>query len=455
MSILASSSSLRLVTRILIAFAWCCCFGWFPGTTFPSYAHEAPPLSISELVRSVRPSVVSIYMRGLLNPAQSTTASSGLPKIYEQVGTGSIVSADGYIVTNKHVVNNAYHVEVTLYDGTHVRAEVVAVARNFDLAVLKIDKTGLAPVKIGDSDQLKVGETVIAIGNPLGLKQTVSVGVVSALHRVMGFGDFDDLIQTDAAINPGNSGGPLFNVRGEVVGVNQAIYTIGEAKGSIGLGFAITSNEAYTVIELLRSTGTDQGVLGVSVQTLTPDLATASSSSSVAGVLITDVLPESAASKVGLKVGDIISKFAGEVIDDTSELNRLVAVSAKTTKSLSYEREGKEITVSVFIPEVSEPTIIRGQLPAPEIKSTRDAGLVLSSNEDGDVLVTSVVEDSVADVTGFKAGDKVLAVQNANVGKISDFNAAIGAAIANRLGGVRVLVSGRKGRRWVYLALGD
>jgi serine protease Do len=308
---------------------------------------------------------------------------------------------------------------------------------------------------MGDSDQVKVGETVIAIGNPLGLKQTVSVGVVSALHRVMGFGDFDDLIQTDAAINPGNSGGPLFNTIGEVVGVNQAIYTIGEAKGSIGLGFAITSNEAQTVVELLRSTSADQGVLGVSVQTLTPDLASASSSPSVAGVLVTEVLPGSAAAKAGMEPGDIITKFGDEMIDDTSALNRLVAVSAKTTKSLSYERDGKQVTLSVFIPEVSEPTIIRGQLPPPAIKSTRDAGLVLSSNEDGDVLVTSVVEDSVADVTGFKAGDKVLAVQKANVTKTSDFNAVIGAAIANKLGGVRVLVSGRKGRRWVYLALAD
>jgi serine protease Do len=394
-------------------------------------------------------------MRGLLNPDQSTTGRSGPPKIYEQVGTGFIVAADGYIVTNKHVVNNAYHVEVTLYDGTHVHAEVVAVARNFDLAVVKIDKAGLTPVKMGDSDQVKVGETVIAIGNPLGLKQTVSVGVVSALHRVMGFGDFDDLIQTDAAINPGNSGGPLFNTIGEVVGVNQAIYTIGEAKGSIGLGFAITSNEAQTVVELLRSTSADQGVLGVSVQTLTPDLASASSSTSVAGVLVTEVLPGSAAAKAGMEPGDIITKFGDEMIDDTSALNRLVAVSAKTTKSLSYERDGKQVTLSVFIPEVSEPTIIRGQLPPPAIKSTRDAGLVLSSNEDGDVLVTSVVEDSVADVTGFKAGDKVLAVQKANVTKTSDFNAVIGAAIANKLGGVRVLVSGRKGRRWVYLALAD
>jgi serine protease DegQ len=172
-------------------------------------------------------------------------------------------------------------------------------------------------------------------------------------------------------------------------------------------------------------------------------------------VLVTEVLIESAASKVGLKQGDIITKFGGEVIDDTSELNRLVAVSAKTTKSLSYERDGKEMTVSVLIPEVSEPTIIRGELPAPEIKSTKDAGLVLSSNEDGDVLVTSVVENSVAGVTGFKTGDKVLAVQNENVTKISDFNTAIGVAIANNVGGVRVLISGPKGRRWLYLALAD
>jgi serine protease Do len=380
MSFLTPWFSLRFVTRSLRTG---CCFALFAASIPASYGHEATPLTVSELVRSVRPSVVSIYMRGLLNPGQPTTSTSGPPKIYEQVGTGSIVSADGYVVTNKHVVNNAYHVQVTLYDGTHVAAEVLAVARNFDIAVLKLDKTGLTPVTMGDSDQLKVGETVIAIGNPLGLKQTVSVGVVSALHRVMGFSEFDDLIQTDAAINPGNSGGPLFNVRGEVVGVNQAIYTIGEAKGSIGLGFAITSNEARKVVELLRSTTTDQGVLGASVQTLTPDLASASSSGSVVGVLVTEVLPESAASKAGLKHGDIITKFGGETIDDTSELNRLVAVSAKTTKSLSYERDGKEMTISVLIPEVSEPTIIRGELPAPEIKSTKDAGLVLSSNEDG------------------------------------------------------------------------
>ena len=135
-------------------------------------------------------------------------------------------------MTNKHVVSNAYHVEVTLYDGAHVNAKIVGVARNFDLAVLKIDKPGLTPATIGDSDQLKVGETVIAMGTPLGLQQTVSVSVVSALHRVMGFSDFDDLIQTDAAINPGNSGGPLFNIKGEVVGINQAIYTVGSEKGS-------------------------------------------------------------------------------------------------------------------------------------------------------------------------------------------------------------------------------
>ena len=255
------------------------------------------------------------------DPEQSITANSGPPKVYEQVGTGSILTADGYIVTNKHVVRNAYHVEVTLYDGAHVNAKIVGVARNFDLAVLKVEKPGLTPATIGDSDQLKVGETVIAMGTPLGLQQTVSVGVVSALHRVMGFSDFDDLIQTDAAINPGNSGGPLFNIKGEVVGINQAIYTVGSEKGSIGLGIAIPTNEARNVIRLLVSNTTDRGLLGVSIQTLTPDLATASSSDSVAGVIVTDVLPNSAASKAGLQQGDIITKLGGEVINDTSKLH--------------------------------------------------------------------------------------------------------------------------------------
>ena len=207
---IAHSVSLRPLTRIIAA--CCCCFALLAVSTSTSYAHENTSLVVSELVNSVRRSVVSIYMRGLLNP-QQTANPSGPPTISEQVGTGLIVTPEGHIVTNKHVVNNAYHVEVTLYDGTHVHAEVVAVARNFDLAVLKIDKTGLTPVTMGDSDHVKVGETVVAIGNPLGLKQTVSVGVVSAVHRNMGFSDFDDLIQTDAAINPGNSGGPALQQR--------------------------------------------------------------------------------------------------------------------------------------------------------------------------------------------------------------------------------------------------
>jgi serine protease Do len=343
-------SAFRLLTRNT-AIAACCC--WFVLlSTSSSYAHENTSLVVTELVDTVRRSVVSIYMRGLVNSAEATHPS-GPPMVSEQVGTGLIVTPEGHIVTNKHVVDNAYHVEVTLYDGTLVHAQVVAVARNFDLAVLKIDKTGLTPITMGDSDQVKVGETVVAIGNPLGLKQTVSVGVVSAVHRNMGFSDFDDLIQTDAAINPGNSGGPLFNSVGEVIGINQAIYTIGNGKGSIGLGFAISINEARYMIDHLRTTSTpDQGFLGVSVQRLTPDLASASSSTNIEGVLVTEVLPGSAASDAGLQEGDIIRKLGLEIIDDTDDLNRIVAASANVTKNLSYERDGKEITVLCSLPRV-------------------------------------------------------------------------------------------------------
>src|SRR3954454_21496967 len=376
-----------LLTRTLRMAAWCCCF-LFVVTTSTSYAHENTSLVVTELVNTVRRSVVSIYMRGLLDPESHSEPAA----ISEQVGTGLIVTPDGYVVTNKHVVHNAYHVEVTLYNGTLVKAEVVAVARNFDLAVLKIDKAGLSPVTMGDSDQVKVGETVVAIGNPLGLKQTVSVGVVSAVHRNMGFSDFDDLIQTDAAINPGNSGGPLFNSVGEVIGINQAIYTVGDAKGSIGLGFAISINEARYMIDHLRATSSpDQGFLGVSIQRLTPDLAAASSSPSIEGVLVTEVLPDSPAWHAGLKQGDIITKFGDEVIDDTDDLNRIVAASSNVVKNLSYERDGKESTVSIFIPETTEPTIIRGQLAPPVIKSIKDAGLEVRSSDKSDVLVSSVL----------------------------------------------------------------
>jgi S1-C subfamily serine protease len=173
----------RLLTRKSVIAA-CCCWFVLLGTSTP-YAHENTSLVVTELVNTVRRSVVSIYMRGLVNSAEATH-SSGPPMISEQVGTGLIVTPEGHIVTNKHVVDKAYHVEVTLYDGTHVHAHVVAVARSFDLAVLKIDKTGLTPITMGNSDKVKVGETVVAMGNPLGLKETVSVGVVSAVHRNMG-----------------------------------------------------------------------------------------------------------------------------------------------------------------------------------------------------------------------------------------------------------------------------
>jgi len=442
--------SLSLAFRCLTILVFC--FPLFAANIYPTAAHEAPTSVISDLVGSVRPSVVSIYMRGLLDPDQAASRT-GPPQIYEQVGTGSIVSSEGYIITNKHVVKNAYHIEVTLYDGTHTKGQVLGAARNFDLAVVKIPKSGLPAVKLGDSNQVKVGELVIAIGNPLGLQQTVSAGVVSAIHRNMGFSDFDDLIQTDAAINPGNSGGPLFNSDGELIGINQAIYTIGAEKGSIGLGFAIASNQARYLFDHVQTGSTDQGVLGASIQRLTPELARASSSDRVTGVLVAEVLPGSAAAKAGVQAGDIITRFADQTITDTSQLNRAVVRSATETKNLSFERGGKEINVSVFIPETSEPTIIPGQLPGPRLTSLKDVGLELGAKDTGEVVVGSVVDNSVADVTGFKTGDIVLAVQNAKITKASDFDAAIAKSISDKVPGVRILLSNQKGRRWVYLAL--
>ena len=446
------SPSLQLALKWSILLS--CWLSLIAGSVHKASAHDAPASAITDLVQLVRPSVVSIYMRGLLSPDEPAPRT-GPPQIYEQVGTGSVISSEGYIVTNKHVVRNAYHIEVTLYDGTHAKGQLLGAARNFDLALIKIPKTGLRAVKFGDSNQVKVGEPVIAIGNPLGLQQTVSAGVVSAVRRNMGFSPFDDLIQTDAAINPGNSGGPLFNSDGELIGINQAIYTVGAEKGSIGLGFAIAANQARYLFDHVQASSTDQGMLGVSIQRLTPDLARASSSHTLAGVLVAEVLPGSAAATAGLRAGDIITRFADQMITDTSELNRAVARSANAMKNLTFERDGKEINVSAFIPETSEPTIVLGQLPSPVITSLRDIGLELSSNDSGQVVVTKAVLNSVAEVTGFRTGDIVLSVQNAQITNPSDFEAAIMKSIAENIEGVRVLLSNSKGRRWVYLALNE
>src|SRR5437867_5295978 len=239
-------------------------------------------------------------------------------------GSGFILNANGYIVTNNHVVENAADIQVKLGDGRELPAKVVGRDAKTDLALLKIEATGLPVLPLGDSAEVQVGEPVMAIGNPFGLEQTVTTGIVSATGRVIGAGPYDDFIQTDASINPGNSGGPLISTRGQAIGINAAIATA--SGGSNGIGFAIPISPAKVVIGQLGATGhVVRGWLGVTIQPLTPNLAKSLQAPDTTGALVASVLRDSPAMHAGLKPGDIIKAYDGRPVVQSDALPRVVA----------------------------------------------------------------------------------------------------------------------------------
>ena len=242
----------------------------------------------------------------------------------QSLGSGVIASRDGYIVTNYHVVRGADAIVVRLADQSEHRAALVGTDPRTDLALLKIDGAELPALPFGDSDRLQVGEPVMAIGNPFGLDQTVTTGIVSAKERFIGAGPYDDFIQTDASINPGNSGGPLVDARGALVGINSAIFS--QTGGSVGIGFAIPVNTAKDVLRQLRETGkVVRGYLGVAVMPVTPEARKRTNLSSQTGALVVEVVPGAPAAAAGVKPGDVIVAFQGEAVQDPHELTRRVA----------------------------------------------------------------------------------------------------------------------------------
>lgn len=268
------------------------------------------------------------------------------PHREQNLGTGFIISDDGYILTNNHVVNGADEVMVKLSDGREVKGEIKGVDEKVDLALIKINDKGKLPfAELGDSDALEVGEWVMAIGNPFGLSHTVTAGIVSAKGRVIGSGPYDDYIQTDASINPGNSGGPLFSSQGKVIGINTAIIS----GGGGGIGFAIPINMARTVVDQLRNSGkVTRGYLGVRFQPLTADLAKSFGLDSEKGALIANVEKETPAERAGLKAGDVILEYDGKPINDGNELPRYVAATPIDKKvKLVVFRDRKKLEVSL------------------------------------------------------------------------------------------------------------
>ena len=270
-------------------------------------------------------------------------------------GSGFIVRQDGLILTNNHVVERAKQITVVLADETEYQAELMGSDAKTDLAILKITPTAELPVAdLGDSDALRVGDWVLAIGNPFGLSNTVTAGIVSAKGRTIGAGPYDNFIQTDASINPGNSGGPLFNQHGQVVGINTAIFS--RSGGNIGIGFATPINQAKALMPELEEHGyVIRGWLGVSIQNLTQDLATSLGSAEAGGALVADVVAGSPAEQAGLRRGDVILSYNGQEVKESSDLPSLVAeTTVGNTVAVEVSRRGERQTIEVTIGKLEE-----------------------------------------------------------------------------------------------------
>ncbi|MBM4120982.1 MAG: Do family serine endopeptidase [Nitrospira sp.] len=352
----------------------------------------------------------------------------------KQVGQGSgvIVSPDGYIITNNHVVAEAVSVEVLLADRRQFKGRVVATDPKTDVAVVKIGATGLPAVPWGDSTQLAVGDFVLAIGNPMGLNQTVTFGIVSAVGRAdVGVADYEDFIQVDAPINPGNSGGALVNIKGELVGINTAIAS--NTGSSVGVGFAIPSNMARAAMQSLVKTGrVIRGFLGASTQDVTPPLGKLFRLPDVKGAIVTDVLPKGSAERAGLKRGDVIVRFDGKEVLDAARLrNWIGGAPIGSRHRLDLMRDGKPLQADLIVQEAPRERPRRAPSPARTVAPTHPlSGLMvdeltpamagqLGLSSTSGVVVSGVEEGSLADQTGLMTGDVILEVNRrpaANLG---------------------------------------
>jgi serine protease Do len=401
---------------------------------------------LADLADQLSPSVVNIKVTkvektgGLLGP--------GMPEWFERffggqlpdmpqerrqqgAGSGFIISKDGLIVTNNHVVEGATEVTVTLADKAEYAAKVIGRDPKTDLALLRITPKGSLPVvPLGDSDALRVGETVVAIGNPFGLNNTVTAGIVSAKGRVIGAGPYDDFIQTDASINPGNSGGPLFNLRGEVVGVNTAIVPNGQ-----GIGFAVPVNLLKSLLPQLESKGeVTRGYLGVQIQPITPELAKGMNLQDTKGALVAEVTKGSPAEAAGIKRGDVIVAFAGKEVAEMHNLPAMVAATPVGTEApVTVLRDGKVQTLTVKIaampgertaaetPELEQSTRGKWGLALRDLDARTASRLGLTPGEG--VLVAAVQAGGPAERAGLRPGDVLVEVNRTKVSSVKEVQA--------------------------------
>ena len=360
----------------------------------------------------------------------------------KSLGSGVVVSPDGYILTNNHVIDGASDIEVTLSDKRELKAKLVGADPRTDIAVLKIQANSLATVTIGQSAKARIGDLVLAIGDPFGIGETVTMGIVSATGRrgldIEGNGGYEDFIQTDASINPGNSGGALVNTRGELIGINTAIISNGGG-GNQGIGFAVPIDMARKVMEQLISTGkVTRGYLGVMIQEVTPALAKAFQLNSVGGALVGDVTPDSPGAKAGLQKGDVITSINGTDVTDFQELRLRISQSAPgDTVKLGVMRNGKKMEVTaklIDLPEKAEASAAPAQsensmegVKVDELTPQIAQQLGLSAGTRG-VVVTSVDPNSSAAEGGIQRGDVIQEINHMPVTNTEQFRTAVKAA---------------------------
>jgi serine protease Do len=373
-------------------------------------------------------------------------------------GSGFIIDAEGYIVTNNHVVGDADRVSIELSDGRQMRAEVVGGDPQTDIALLKVDAgTPLPTVSWGDSDALRVGETVLAMGNPFGLGGSVTSGIVSARGRQIGAGPYDDFIQTDASINPGNSGGPLFDTAGAVVGVNTAIFS--PSGGNIGIGFAVPSKLAQRVVDELRRSGrVERGWLGVSLQPLDRELAAALGAQDTRGVLIAGVEPGSPAARGGLQVGDLVTQVDGQAVRGARDLAMAIGDRKPgATVAMTLRRDGEQVQQRV---ELGSPPDRKAMASADDRRRGEvrpgALGLAVRPNPEGDGLaVVQVAPGSVAEARGLQPGDVILRAGDREVNASSDIIAAVEAARKAGRSAVAVQIQRGEASRFIALPVGE
>ena len=344
----------------------------------------------------------------------------------KSLGSGFIIDREGYIVTNNHVVENADEIKVKLANGKEFDAKVIGRDPKTDLALIKISGSGdLQPLKMGDSDALKVGSWVVAVGSPFGLEQTVTAGIVSAKGRTIGAGPYDNFIQTDASINPGNSGGPLINTKGEVVGINTAIVASGQ-----GIGFAIPANMAKEVMPQLKEKGkVTRGWIGVGIQEITPELARSFDLKDKKGALVSQVFQGGPAEKAGIEQGDVILEFDKKEIKESKDLPRIVAaIAIGKTVPVKISRNGKVINKDVKVGEMDEKPVTETS-KAPTGKKlgiavqniTPDIARALSLKDTNGAVVTQVEPGSPAANAGIQQGDVIREVNRKPVKDVKGF----------------------------------